>query len=98
MFVVLSTSPNNFNYNQQTKQPTTLEQTRNMTTRTWVQVLKHGLSKGFRNPKMEAERANYTSNGKQRKERLGAWQNLEDSREDTRGTREHARKGKSKTI
>ena len=41
-----------------------------MATRTWVQVLKHGLSKGFRNPKKEAELARLHFEWKARKERL----------------------------
>ena len=41
-----------------------------MTTRTWVQVLKHGLNKGFRNPKKEAELAQLHFERKARKERL----------------------------
>ena len=41
-----------------------------MATRTWVQVLKHGLSKGFRNPKKEAELARLHFEWKAKKERL----------------------------
>lgn len=41
-----------------------------MATRTWVQVLKHGLSEGFRNPKKEAELARLHFEWKARKERL----------------------------
>ena len=41
-----------------------------MATRTWVQVLKHGLNKGFRNPKKEAELARLHFEWKARKERL----------------------------
>ena len=40
--------------------------------KSWVQVLKHGLNKGFRNPKQEAELAEM----KAKKERLEAFKRI----------------------
>ena len=44
--------------------------------KSWVQVLKHGLSKGFRNPKQEAELAKLHFVWKARKERLEAFKRI----------------------
>ena len=63
-----------------------------MTTRTWVQVLKHGLNKGFKNPKKEAERARLHFEWKARKERLECmariWKIHEQQREEKRAWEE----------
>ena len=44
--------------------------------KSWVQVLKNGLSKGFRNPKQEAELARLHFEWKARKERLEAFKRI----------------------
>ena len=54
-----------------------------------MQVLKHGLSKGFRNPKMEAERARLHFEWKARKERLECMARIWKIHEKTRGELEN---------